>query len=451
LNASSYLDTLQNTQPSSIHRAILTRLIPLWLLLSLLLGGGAYWIESLRVDRFVLSLSLQATQRFERSTPSGLTLTPAPLLATRLDQLLGQTPFIGLRLYDANQQLLSQRWRNSALASLIPAYHLALERRQSESWRLSLLNSTQVQEHFLSFAQRQTALRLDDRFYVQSLLPLRAQNGKLQGYLEGIYQVAPQTAQAIGSRIGDTLFIVLLVITLASGALYPVILTLNRDSLRLTHNLLASNIELMRVLGSAIAQRDSDTDSHNYRVTLYAIELAQAMQRPAREIIALMAGAFLHDVGKIGISDTILLKPGPLTDSEFSVMKTHVNIGLTIIAEVKWLELAQDVVASHHERFDGSGYPAGLKGMQIPFNARLFAIVDVFDALTSARPYKAALSLEQAMNIMRQSSGSHFDPQILQHFERLAADLHARYSQAETASLRRKLSEIAIGKYFHQR
>ena len=121
----------------------------------------------------------------------------------------------------------------------------------------------------------------------------------------------------------------------------------------------------MEVLGSAIAMRDADTHLHNYRVTVYAIRLAEALGLSKPDIQRLIAGAFLHDVGKIGISDTILLKPpGRLTAQEFQVMRTHVLLGVDIIAKADWLRGARDVVEFHHEKFDGSGYMKGLKVRQ---------------------------------------------------------------------------------------
>lgn len=449
MTATDYLDTFLNPHRIAIHRAILARLIPVWLLLSLILGGSAYWIESQRVNNTVLDLSMKAMQRFEQISPPALA-TPPAALNTQLDQLLRQTQFAGIRLYDVDHRLLTESWRLHANSKRIPLYAFSSERHPADNWHLPSSTMLPTPDSKHPEPARQTPLQIDHQYYVQSLHPLRDATGRLTGYMEVIYPLPAETAKVIGARIGDTLFMVLLVVALSSLALYPIIVALNRDSIRLSHNLLASNVELMRVLGSAIAKRDSDTDSHNFRVTLYAVELAQAMDRPSKEVIALMAGAFLHDVGKIGISDSILLKPGPLNPQEFEVMKTHVKIGLEIISEVKWLSLAEEVVACHHEKYDGSGYPFGLKGQQIPFNARLFAIIDVFDALTSKRPYKAAFPYETAIEMMLQDSGRHFDPLLLSHFITLAPVLYARYYQAETRSLRHKLSEIAVGKYFHQ-
>lgn len=162
---------------------------------------------------------------------------------------------------------------------------------------------------------------------------------------------------------------------------------------------------------------------------------------------ALIKGAFLHDVGKIGIRDVILLKPGRLHEDEFRIMKQHVNHGLDITGRSPWLRDAAAVVGGHHEKFDGSGYPSGLAGENIPVEARIFAIADVFDALTSRRPYKEPLSYEATMEILEEGGGSHFDPALLDAFRRIAPDLHARYSGREDDGMRQEL-EALTSRYF---
>jgi HD-GYP domain-containing protein (c-di-GMP phosphodiesterase class II) len=202
----------------------------------------------------------------------------------------------------------------------------------------------------------------------------------------------------------------------------------------------------MEVMGEAIARRDSDTNIHNYRVTLYTILLAQAMRYPNDQMSALVAGAFLHDVGKIGIPDAILLKPGKLTDDEFVIMKTHVSIGAQILARASWLASARDIPQYHHEKYDGSGYMSGLVGEAIPLSARIFAVVDVFDALTADRPYKKAMPLEQALSILQQGAGSHFDPKIVTIFSQYAAIWYQQiYQQSEEdveKALRQQVTQI---------
>lgn len=197
-----------------------------------------------------------------------------------------------------------------------------------------------------------------------------------------------------------------------------------------------ANIGVLEVLGSAIAKRDHGTSAHNYRVTFYAFKLGSGVGHQEREMRSLIKGAFLHDVGKIGISDAILLKEGSLTGHEYEIMKRHVRHGSEIIGAYPWLQDCLDVVLHHHEKFDGTGYIEGLKGRNIPKNARIFAVADVFDALTSVRPYKRALSYEETIEIMQQASGSHFDPEIVAMLCEIGEDVYSEIYQADEENLR---------------
>ena len=188
--------------------------------------------------------------------------------------------------------------------------------------------------------------------------------------------------------------------------------------------LLSGNLQMLRALGEAIAQRDTGNNSHNPRVTLYSALTAEVMELESVKIRALMKGSFLHDIGKIGISDEIILKPGGLTDDERRTMNAHPEIGAAIVRGVHWLKDAREVIRYHHEWFDGTGYPHELKGDAIPLNARIFAIVDVFDALTSKRPYKPAYSYEKTMQIIFDRRGTHFDPWIVESFANISRRLY---------------------------
>jgi HD-GYP domain-containing protein (c-di-GMP phosphodiesterase class II) len=157
---------------------------------------------------------------------------------------------------------------------------------------------------------------------------------------------------------------------------------------------------------------------------------------------ALLKGAFLHDVGKLGIRDSILLKPGKLDVAEFGEMKHHVPHGLDIIERSSWLRDAAGVVGHHHEKWDGSGYGTGLRGEEIPLSARIFAVADVFDALTSRRPYKEPLSFEEAMAILEKGRGSHFDPAVLDLFSRMARELHGRLAGEEGETPRAEVAAL---------
>jgi HD-GYP domain-containing protein (c-di-GMP phosphodiesterase class II) len=162
---------------------------------------------------------------------------------------------------------------------------------------------------------------------------------------------------------------------------------------------------------------------------------------------SLIAGSFLHDVGKIGIPDAILLKPGKLDEAEFKIMRTHVAQGEEIVTGMGWLDGANAIVAAHHEKWNGSGYPRGLQGEEIPLAARIFAVADVFDALCSKRPYKQPLSLEAAMAILEKDTGSHFDPAVMAVFRTMAS---AMYQQLEGASeeVARTLLEARVRQHF---
>ena len=203
--------------------------------------------------------------------------------------------------------------------------------------------------------------------------------------------------------------------------------------------LLSGNLQMVRALGEAIAKRDSGGASHTPRVTLYSIRLAEYLRLEQYQIQAIIKGAFLHDIGKIGIRDDILLKRGGLTDEQRRIMNGHPELGAQMIQGVKWLEDALDVVRSHHERFDGAGYPDALRGQDIPLNARIFAVVDVFDALTSSRPYKEAYSFERTMHMIKDDRGSHFDPAIVDAFSEIAGSLFTEYSHQSYETLDEQL------------
>ena len=162
--------------------------------------------------------------------------------------------------------------------------------------------------------------------------------------------------------------------------------------------------------------RDGDTMGHSQRVTDLTLRLAQQMGFSPDQLIHIQRGALLHDIGKMAIPDHILLKPGPLTDEEWAIMRQHPAYAAEMLNGIPYLRPALDIPANHHEKWDGTGYPRGLRGEQIPLPARIFAVVDVWDALISDRPYRSALPMAQTLETLRQKSGTHFDPAILQVF-----------------------------------
>ncbi|WP_254899362.1 HD-GYP domain-containing protein [Methylomagnum ishizawai] len=288
---------------------------------------------------------------------------------------------------------------------------------------------------------------LEGRLLLAIVLPLEYPQGNPAGYFEGVYQVDPAQRAKLEEEIVHVIVLVTTSLALAAALLSPIIMNLNRWLVRLAATLFKGNVELLDVLGCAIAERDSDTNSHNYRVTLYALGFGQRLGLSRWELRNLIAGAFLHDVGKIGIRDPILLKPGRLTPEEFEVMKTHVTLGVDVLKRASWLQGARDVVEFHHEKYDGSGYLRGLSGEAIPLNARLFSIVDVFDALTSPRPYKQPWPVEEAVAALEKDSGTHFDPHLVRVFSTIAASLYRELHGLDDSRLEAILRK-SMAKYF---
>jgi putative nucleotidyltransferase with HDIG domain len=195
------------------------------------------------------------------------------------------------------------------------------------------------------------------------------------------------------------------------------------DNARLFENLERSNLELMLAYDEtiegwsrALDLRDKETEGHTRRVTELTLKLAAQLGIPPADMAHIRRGALLHDIGKVGVPDSILLKPAPLTDEEQRIMRRHPQFAYDMLAPIQYLRPALDIPYCHHEKWDGTGYPRGLKGEEIPLPARIFAVADVYDALTSDRPYRKAWTKEEALEYIRQQSGSHFDPRVTAAF-----------------------------------
>ena len=175
----------------------------------------------------------------------------------------------------------------------------------------------------------------------------------------------------------------------------------------------------LQALVTALDFRDNETQGHSYRVVEYAVEVARQMGLAESEITWVRRGAILHDVGKIGVPDAILRKPGKLDADEWAEMRKHPEMGYRMLRHIPFLAPALDIVLCHQERFDGTGYPQGLKGEEIPLGARIFSVVDTFDAMTSDRPYRAALTIQDARDEIERFRGIQFDPNVADAFLRI--------------------------------
>jgi putative nucleotidyltransferase with HDIG domain len=195
------------------------------------------------------------------------------------------------------------------------------------------------------------------------------------------------------------------------------------DNARLFDDLQAKNRELEEAYQatlegwvSALDMRDKETEGHTQRVTVLTRRLARAMGVGDEELIHITRGALLHDIGKMAIPDSILLKPGKLTEEERELIKQHPQYAYDMLRRIEFLLPAIDIPYCHHEKWDGSGYPRGLQGERIPFAARIFPVIDVWDALTSDRPYRKGLPHEEVKERIRADSGKHFDPRVVEAF-----------------------------------
>ncbi len=172
----------------------------------------------------------------------------------------------------------------------------------------------------------------------------------------------------------------------------------------------------LEVLGEALDYKDRETEGHSKRVTAYTMAIASRMGIPKEQIETIARGAFLHDIGKMAIPDNILNKPGKLTPEEVLVMREHCHKGYKLVQKIPVLQEAAEIVYSHQERFDGTGYPRGLKGEQIPLGSRIFSVADTLDAITSDRPYRPAQTLQAARKEIETWSGRQFDPKVVEVF-----------------------------------
>ena len=201
-------------------------------------------------------------------------------------------------------------------------------------------------------------------------------------------------------------------------ALYDQSRELSREVRQRTAELFNTRQQIIRRLGRAAEYRDNETGNHIIRMSHFCRLIAEAAGLGSANVEMLFSAAPMHDVGKIGIPDHILLKPGPLTADEWEIMKGHAQIGADIIGQHsdEMLQAAQMIARCHHEKWDGSGYPCGLKGEEIPLMARIVALADVFDALTSERPYKKAWDIDRAVAHIESQAGLHFDPSLIAPF-----------------------------------
>ena len=407
--------------------SVITRLITVSTVLTLAFCTFDYYYEIEKIDERVLQIALEESRHFTSDELHYIKSGDIENLTLNANAHLKYSAFMVIEFYDTTK------------TKLVEATKTGVEHIEKEFNKLP-------HKDLLDNVAKYQRLEYLNHLYLRVASPL-FHDGSPAGYFEGIYAVSDSALSEIRSQMAVSLTKVMTVVFITTIIIYPILISLNNKVLNYASVLLEANIGALESLGNAVAKRDSDTSEHNYRVTLYSIELAKKLLFDNDNLQGLVKGAFLHDVGKIAISDSILLKPGKLTDNEFSIMKTHVSHGVEILKDYQWIQEAVRVVESHHEKFDGTGYLHRLKGLEIPETARVFCIVDVFDALTSERPYKKAFSYEESVGILKEGSGKHFDPKILEVFFSISRQIYDELRDADEQTLR-ELLRIRIREIF---
>lgn len=231
-------------------------------------------------------------------------------------------------------------------------------------------------------------------------------------------------------------------VLLCALLMYPGLIFFHNRLIKSSSELNVANNFLLKQLGTALAKSDVGVAEHSSRALIYGIRLAERHKLSRTQIRRLVQGIFLHDLGMLELNVSLVQKQGPLDKKELSLMKDHVKNGVAQLKRYRWLRDGLEVVRSHHEKYDGSGYPAGLSHDKIPLEARIFAIVDAFDALTSQRPYRQAQDLERALTALEQDSGSHFDPVLLAPFIEMAPQLYGIVSKLEGKALEKEVRGV---------
>jgi HD-GYP domain-containing protein (c-di-GMP phosphodiesterase class II) len=423
-----------------VHRTLIIRLVLGGLFISILISIVAFLSVRDSVSELTLDRAIGATRLFNQQN---MQLFDAPLMKNR--EIIQKK----LLSFSANQV-------QSSIGRYVFARLYTKDVDMVGELRVDSFEGIDDVKSFVVSSDKQVRgdteeivhkiKRLSGRPYLYTIVPVVNSKDDVVGFFVGMFAPSDKTVRAVRMRGVKTMLAAILVVLLTTALLYPVIITLTKKLSDFSIKLLDANIETLNTLGGTIALRDSDTNSHNYRVTIYSVRIAEAIGIPVRSMQTLIKGAFLHDVGKIGIEDRILLKPGRLDENEFSIMKKHVDHGETIVERSEWLKDALEVVGYHHEKVNGEGYPRKLSGEDIPVTARIFAIADVFDALTSKRPYKDPFSFEDSIHILEEGRESHFDSALIDAFKKIAKPLYDSFADKDKAAA--KELEVIVRQYF---
>ncbi len=409
-----------------LHWLLIKRIGGVCLLTTLLVVAATCYLEIRRLDATLLTAAEKEAKLFvplfleqhDQNGTEGL-ISPPPIFA----EAFGHTSFIDVRLATANGVFFEQSRANGAEIS---------KRFSDQGIRLDPGDEPDG-----------TWILADKRIYLLAVIPITGlQDDAVIGHLQAIYRSSLADTRAIAARILLSCLIGAGAVLLTGLIMYPGLILFHNKLIRSSSDLNRANNFILKQLGTALAKSDVGFPQHNHRLLLYGVRLAEKQKLSRARIRSFVQGIFLHDIGMLELDPKLLLKQGPLDDKEYDLVQGHVKTGAALIKPYRWLRPATELLRCHHEKYDGSGYPNGLSHEKIPLEARIFAIVDAFDALTSPRPYRAALELARAIELLQQESGSHFDPVLLASFIEIAPQLHSIVAKLEGKTLEREVSGV---------
>ncbi len=409
-----------------IHILLVRRITAVSFLAILLIIAAVCYLEIRKIENTLLSNAEKEARLFlplfieQARNKSGQTAEPA----AEFFEAIGQTAFLDVRLLTPDKTVFFESSQSGspapAAAPAAGADGLAYANEPGGTWM---------------FADRELVL--------DAVIPLHAgPEEKLIGYVEGRYRSAQADTRAIAVRILLSCLIGVGGVLLAAALMYPGLVLLHNRLINNSADLNRANNFLLKKLGSALAKSDVGTPNHNYRVIIYSVRLAEKLKLNRAQIRSLIKGVFLHDIGMLDVDREMLMKPAPLGKKERKRMQEHVKRGVALIKPYRWLRDTRDLIRCHHEKYDGSGYPAGLSHDKITLEARIFAIVDAFDALTSDRPYRPARKLDSVIETLELESGAHFDPVLLAPFIEMAPQILDIVGKLDGEALEREVNGV---------
>ncbi|MCG6930792.1 MAG: HD domain-containing protein [Desulfofustis sp.] len=401
-----------------VHLRLLKRISAVCLLTCACIVGLALFLEYRRIEPALLDAAEKEARLF---VPQLLAQDAGPPESA---DALAYTSFIAVRLYGENGAVLLDKARpgGDEITRLFSSRGISL---QPSGDRIG------------------TWIYRDKRLYLYSMIPVAGlQDDDIIGHVETIYRSSLQDITALLRRLGLSCLIGAGGVILCALLMYPALVLFHNRLIRNSSELNRANTFLLKHLGSALAKADVADPGHSHRVLIYGVRLAENQKLSRPQIRHFIHGAFLHDIGMLDLHSQTVLRRGPLTPEERSAMQEHPKKGAALIKPCRWLKQSRDIIRCHHENYDGSGYPAGLSHEQIPFSARIFAIVDAFDALTTKRPYRDPLDVDKAVERLESKSGTQFDPVLLAAFIEIAPKLREVVSNLEGKALERELSGV---------